>query len=88
MMQPSASAFRPRPSNAPDATRFVRNVLIAAGNSGDRDLLAKIAPLLDDPSELVRAMAVWAFRRLADPDEVEHMRQTCLNRESAEGRTS
>jgi len=45
--------------------RFVRNVLIAAGNSGDAALLPDVEALLDDPSPLVRAMAVWALSRLA-----------------------
>lgn len=44
--------------------RFVRNVLIAAGNSGDPGLVAMIHPLLDDPAPLVRGMAVWAMSKL------------------------
>ncbi len=45
--------------------RFVRNVLIAIGNSGDARLAAGGATaLLADPSPLVRAMAVWALLRL------------------------
>jgi epoxyqueuosine reductase len=44
--------------------RFVRNVLIAIGNSGDAALADKAEQLLDDPSPLVRAMAVWALSRL------------------------
>jgi epoxyqueuosine reductase len=50
--------------------RFIRNCLIAAGNSGDVSLLPKIKALLRDQSELVRAMAVWAFRQLADSDSI------------------
>ncbi|MFQ5467547.1 MAG: tRNA epoxyqueuosine(34) reductase QueG [Kiloniellaceae bacterium] len=46
--------------------RFVRNVLIALGNSGEAAHGAVAARLLDDSSALVRAMAVWALRRLAD----------------------
>ncbi len=45
--------------------RFLRNVLIAAGNSGDAALLPKVEARLDDASPLVRAMAVWALSRLA-----------------------
>jgi epoxyqueuosine reductase len=44
--------------------RFLRNVLIAAGNSGDRSLVKQVADLLDDRSPLVRAMAVWALARV------------------------
>jgi len=46
--------------------RFVRNVLIAIGNSGDARLLPAAEALLDDRAPLVRGMAVWAVRRLAD----------------------
>jgi epoxyqueuosine reductase len=49
--------------------RFVRNVLIAIGNSGARRLLPAAAARLDDAAALVRAMAVWAVRRLADDTE-------------------
>jgi epoxyqueuosine reductase len=48
--------------------RFLRNVLVAAGNSGDGELLSAILPLLEDASPLVRGMAVWAMRRLATPE--------------------
>ncbi|HEY1960989.1 MAG TPA: tRNA epoxyqueuosine(34) reductase QueG, partial [Rhizomicrobium sp.] len=41
--------------------RFVRNVLIAIGNSCDAALAPEAERLLDDPSPLVRAMAVWAL---------------------------
>ncbi len=46
--------------------RFVRNVLIAIGNSGDATLAPAAEALLCDSSPLVRAMAVWASRRLLD----------------------
>ncbi len=46
--------------------RFIRNVLIAAGNSGDATLLPRIESLLGDPSPVVRAMAVWALSQLAE----------------------
>jgi epoxyqueuosine reductase len=46
--------------------RFTRNVLIAAGNSGDPALAPLIAATLGSASALVRAMAVWALARLVD----------------------
>lgn len=58
--------------------RFLRNVLIAIGNSGAPELAATARGLLDDPSPLVRAMAVWAFRRLAAPAEIEHEKSARL----------
>ncbi len=51
--------------------RFVRNVLIAAGNSNDPELLTPVRRCLEDASALVRGMAVWAFRQLADRAEFE-----------------
>lgn len=47
--------------------RFLRNVLIAIGNSGRAELVTSALPHLADPSPLVRAMAVWALGRL-DPE--------------------
>jgi epoxyqueuosine reductase len=47
--------------------RFIRNVLIAIGNSGRPALAAPAGHLLDDPHPLVRAMAVWALARLLPP---------------------
>ena len=44
--------------------RFVRNVLIAIGNSGDTALARDAERLLDDASPLVRGAAVWALSRL------------------------
>jgi epoxyqueuosine reductase len=44
--------------------RFVRNVLIAIGNSGDANLAAEAERLLNDESPLVRGAAVWALGRL------------------------
>ncbi|MCX7354147.1 MAG: tRNA epoxyqueuosine(34) reductase QueG [Alphaproteobacteria bacterium] len=45
--------------------RFVRNVIIALGNSGDPTAVGIVEGLLGDSSPLVRAMAVWALGRLA-----------------------
>ena len=57
--------FRGTPVKRTGRDRFMRNVLIAAGNSGDVTLVPPIEALLDDASSLVRAMAVWALSRLA-----------------------
>ena len=45
--------------------RFVRNVLIAIGNSGDPALAAEAERLITDASPLVRGAAVWALGQLA-----------------------
>lgn len=45
--------------------RFVRNVLIAMGNSGDPALLPSVLERLADPAVIVRGAAIWALRQLA-----------------------
>jgi epoxyqueuosine reductase len=57
--------FAKTPIKRTGRARFIRNVLIAAGNSGHVDLVPKIERLLADPSPLVRGAAVWALGRLA-----------------------
>ncbi len=78
------SSFRARFSGSPikrtGRDRFVRNVLIAIGNSGAGDLAASARNLLRDPSALVRGAAVWALRRL-QPDEATERRATLLESE-------
>jgi epoxyqueuosine reductase len=67
------AGFRARFSGSPikrvKRDRFVRNVLIAIGNSGDPALASSPRALLDDESPLVRAMAVWALSRLLPKPE-------------------
>ncbi len=46
--------------------RFVRNVCVAIGNSGQPTLTGHLLPLLKDASPLVRGAAIWALARL-DP---------------------
>jgi epoxyqueuosine reductase len=45
--------------------RFVRNCLIAAGNSRDADLVGSAEPLTGDPNPVVAEAARWALDRLA-----------------------
>jgi epoxyqueuosine reductase len=49
--------------------RFVRNVLIAIGNSGERALSIHAERLLGDPATVVRGAAVWALSRLLTADD-------------------
>jgi epoxyqueuosine reductase len=62
------AAFRARFAKSPvkrtGRDRFVRNVLIAIGNSGDPDLARDAERLLSDASPLVRGAAVWALSQL------------------------
>jgi epoxyqueuosine reductase len=57
--------FRGSPIKRIGRDRFVRNVLIAIGNSGLSDLVIVIKPLCQDDSPLVRAMAIWALSKLS-----------------------
>ncbi|MGH6618740.1 MAG: tRNA epoxyqueuosine(34) reductase QueG [Alphaproteobacteria bacterium] len=54
--------------------RFVRNVLIAMGNSGDARLAPAAERLLGDAAPVVRAMAVWALSRLLPGDRFAALR--------------
>ena len=56
--------FRKSPVKRIGRDRFIRNVLIAIGNSADASLAGEAERLLDDPSPLVRGAAVWALGRL------------------------
>jgi epoxyqueuosine reductase len=70
-----AAAFRVRFAGGPikriGHVRFLRNVLIAIGNSGDRSLIAAARKGIEADSPLVRAMAVWALGRLATAEDVK-----------------
>jgi epoxyqueuosine reductase len=56
--------FAKSPVKRTGRDRFVRNVLIAIGNSGDAALAREAERLLADASPLVRGAAVWALGRL------------------------
>ncbi|MBY0447884.1 MAG: tRNA epoxyqueuosine(34) reductase QueG [Hyphomonadaceae bacterium] len=64
------AAFRTRFAGTPvkrtGRDRFLRNVLIAAGNSADPNLAPILHARLRDASALVRGAAVWALGRLLD----------------------
>jgi epoxyqueuosine reductase len=56
--------FAKSPVKRSGRDRFVRNVLVAIGNSGDAALAPSAERLLDDSCPLVRGAAVWALGRL------------------------
>ena len=62
--------------------RFVRNVLIAIGNSGDAALAPCAGARLEDASPLVRAAAVWALSRLLTPAAFAALRARRAPREA------
>ncbi|TPM04142.1 tRNA epoxyqueuosine(34) reductase QueG [Mesorhizobium sp. B2-3-10] len=61
--------------------RFIRNVLIAAGNSGDGALVGVVRDLLGDASPLVRGAAIWALARLVPETEYAEQAANGLNSE-------
>lgn len=60
------TVFSGSPIKRAGRDRFVRNVLIAIGNTGDASLVPTVERLLTDPAAVVRAMAVWALGQIAD----------------------
>ncbi len=56
--------FSKSPVKRTGRDRFIRNVLIAIGNSADVSLAVEAERLLDDASPLVRGAAVWALGKL------------------------
>jgi epoxyqueuosine reductase len=80
------AAFRTLFSGSPvkriGRDRFLRNVLIAAGNSGDRGLVLQCRALLSDTSSLVRGAAVWALSRLMDGSAFRELARRSLRGEA------
>ncbi|MET0546030.1 MAG: tRNA epoxyqueuosine(34) reductase QueG [Caulobacterales bacterium] len=72
--------FRKSPVKRIGRDRFIRNVMIAIGNSGDQALAASAEARLIDEAAEVRAMAVWALQRLA-PDRLAALAPEHLPRE-------
>ncbi|MBO0753967.1 MAG: tRNA epoxyqueuosine(34) reductase QueG, partial [Bradyrhizobiaceae bacterium] len=62
--------------------RFVRNVLIAIGNSGNPALAPSAERLLGDPAAIVRGAAIWALRQLLPHREVAALRAAHAANES------
>ena len=56
--------------------RFIANVLIAIGNSGNAETVTAVRARLADGSALVRAMAVWALSRLLSRDAFAELKET------------
>jgi epoxyqueuosine reductase len=62
--------FTKSPIKRTGRDRFMRNVLIAIGNSGDASLAPEAERLLADASPLVRGAAVWALSRLVTREKL------------------
>ena len=79
------ASFRARFAKSPvkriGRDRFVRNVLIAIGNSNDAGLAIAAERLLDDESPLVRGAAVWALSQLMGREEFCKLAARAVNSE-------
>jgi epoxyqueuosine reductase len=68
-------SFREKFSGSPikriGRDRFIRNVLIAMGNSRAKNPTVDFLNLLDDSSNIVRAMAVWAVGRMMSGEKLK-----------------
>ena len=76
------SLFAGGPIKRIGRARFVRNVMIAVGNSNNRALAAVAAERLDDDSSLVRGAAIWALARLSSREEFSSFASERLRRET------
>ena len=63
------SYFSQSPVKRIGRERFVRNVLIAIGNSRNPDFVEDVKTKLWDKSKIIRAMAVWALASLVPPSD-------------------
>ena len=60
---------------------FIRNVLIAIGNSGNNTYLPQVEKKLAEQNPVVRTAAVWALWRLADEETFAALKQQYVDRE-------
>jgi len=61
---------------------FIRNILIAAGNSNDPALIPKVEKRLADPAPVIRAMAVWALSQLCEADQWLRLKEIHITSET------
>lgn len=80
------AGFRARFSGSPikrtGRNRFLRNVLIAIGNSKDSSMAGTVSDHLEDPDPVVRGAAVWALACLCTPGQFESAARTALATET------
>jgi epoxyqueuosine reductase len=78
------SLFAGGPIKRIGRARFVRNVMIAIGNSSDPSLATVAEERLADDAPLVRGAAVWALGRLVSKEKLSSFASERLRRESDE----
>ncbi len=67
--------FRATPVLRAGHSGFIRNVLIAAGNSGDKNLVPVIKPHLVSEVEVIKASAIWGAKQLLSEADFTALRQ-------------
>jgi epoxyqueuosine reductase len=73
--------FAGTPIKRTGRNRFIRNCLIAAGNSKDQELVQDVTSHLNDESEIVRATSVWAMQQLLTKEAFTKLKQTEIVKE-------
>lgn len=76
------AVFAGSPIKRSGRNRFVRNVLIAIGNSDDAALIFAARARLNDDSIQVRDAAVWAMKRLLSANEFNALRENHMRAET------
>jgi epoxyqueuosine reductase len=88
LVQLDDAAFRAKFTKSPikriGRDRFIRNVLIAIGNSTDPALTVEAERLIDDESLLVRGAAVWALSQLMEREAFLSLSANALRADSDE----
>jgi len=88
LIQLDDAAFRKKFSGSPikriGRDKFIRNVLIAIGNSDSARLKYYAIEKLSDKSEAVRGAAVWAVSKLEEPGIFTDMKRKALKTETAQ----
>ena len=72
------SRFAGTPVRRAGYERFMRNVLVAVGNSGDATLARLVKTHLESNSSMVRGMAVWALQRILDLKSYQELELTLM----------
>lgn len=73
--------FAGTPIKRTGRNRFIRNCLIAAGNSKDQELVQDVTSHLNDESKIVRATSVWAMQQLLTKEAFTKLKQTEIVKE-------
>jgi len=75
------SLFAGGPIKRAGRARFIRNVMIAIGNSNNPALAGLSVERLDDESPLVRGAAIWALAQLLSREELSRLASKRLDKE-------